>query len=77
MIKPLFHDLMDERHINIAAGKHADDLFALDIHLVVEYGRQGRRAGGFHDLLAAFKQQEYGGSDLLIGDRDNTVDILA
>ena len=67
---------MDERNVDIAAGQHAYDLFALYIHLVVEYSRKRSRTRGLNDLLAALEQQQNSGSDLVIGNRDNAVHIL-
>ena len=49
------------------AGQDADDLFALDVDLVVEHGRERSGAGGLNDLLAALEQQQDGGGDL-VGD---------
>lgn len=72
----LFDDLVDERNVDIAAGQHAYDLFALYIHLVVEHSRERSRTRGLNDLLAALEQQQNSGSDLVIGNRDNAVHIL-
>ena len=72
----LLDDLVDEGNVDVAAGEDADDLFALDVDLVVEHGRERSGAGGLNDLLAALEQQQNSGSDLVIGNRDNAVHIL-
>ena len=72
----LFYDLVDEGNVDVAAGEDADDLFALDVDLVVEHGRERSGAGGLNDLLAALEQQQDGGGDLVVGDRDNAVHVL-
>ena len=58
MTRALFHDLMDEGHVDIAAGQQADDLFALNVYLVVEHCRERSRARGFDNLLGALEQQQ-------------------
>ena len=72
----LLDDLVDEGNVDVAAGEDADDLFALDVDLVVEHGRERSGAGGLNDLLAALEQQQDGGGDLVVGDRDNAVYVL-
>ena len=67
---------MDEGNVDVAAGQDADDLFALDVDLVVEHGRERSGAGGLNDLLAALEQQQDGGGDLVVGDRNNAVYVL-
>ena len=66
----LLDDLVDEGNVDVAAGQDADDLFALDVDLVVEHSRERGGTGGLNDLLAALEQQQDGGGDLVVGDRD-------
>ena len=49
----LFHNLVDEGHVNVAPGEDAADLFAPNVHLIVENGGQGGGPGGLHHLLGA------------------------